>query len=410
MREKAHDNKYLVFISFFYLLLFQAPLTNIFSVFGYVDELIALVAVPLSILQLKKKLFKIRKKKDGILGLLIIFSIAGIVGNLKYNYQPIVSVALPDLFLCLKFWLAIYTGKILFAGLDLKRNGRGIFFHVKIVTILFCVLMLVDNMVHIFTANIRYGFRSTHLFYGLPTAFAAACAFLIAVLTIVRPYVSKSQKWFILLLALMCSSFRSKAFAAVVAFGLIYYFVFFRKKKITIKILLIFVPLILFMVGDQIEYYFFSDIQSDSARYQLLITSISIAKKSFPVGTGFGTFGSYMSAIHYSPVYQIYGISNVHGLIEGATYFTSDSFWPMILGETGIVGLIAIVIIIIRMLKELQKIKPIDLALYAGGLICMSYMLIISMAESAFVNPIAIPLAIVLGMIYGKRELVNKKK
>ena len=34
----------------------------------------------------------------------------------------------------------------------------------------------------------------------------------------------------------------------------------------------------------------------------------------------------------------------------------------------------------------------------------MSYMLIVSMAESAFVNLIAIPFAVILGMIYGKGE------
>ena len=96
----------------------------------------------------------------------------------------------------------------------------------------------------------------------------------------------------------MCSSLRSKAFAAVFVFCIIYYFVFIREKKITLKTFLIFVPVIVFMVGDQIEYYFFSDIQSDSARYQLLVTSLSIAKNSFPFGTGFGTFGSYMSAIY----------------------------------------------------------------------------------------------------------------
>ena len=134
------------------------------------------------------------------------------------------------------------------------------------------------------------------------------------------------------------------------------------------------------------------------------MASISIAKDSFPIGTGFGTFGSYMSAIYYSPVYRIYGISNVNGLIEGATYFTSDSFWPMILGETGIVGLISIVLVIIRMIKRLQKIKNLDLSLYASGLVCISYMLIISMAESAFVNPVAIPLALVLGLIYRQDE------
>lgn len=409
MRERVRDTNYIAFIILFYLLLFQAPLSNVIKVFGYVDELVAAIAIPFAILQLKRNEFKILKKKNGFLSVLIIFSIAGILGSMRYNYQPIGSVAIPDLFLCLKFWLAIYTGKILFSGLDLERNGRGIFFHVKVVTTLFCALAIIDNIAHIYTANIRYGIRSTHLFYDSPTAFVAACAFLIAVLTIVQPYVSRTRKWFVFLLILMCSSLRSKAFAAVVAFVLIYYFVFYRKKQLIFRTLLLFVPLILFMVSNQIEYYFFSDIQSDSARYQLLVTSISIAKDSFPIGTGFGTFGSYMSAIHYSPVYRIYGISNVHGLIEGATYFTSDSFWPMILGETGIVGLASIVIVIIRMIKRLQLIKDLDLALYAGGLVCISYMLIISMAESAFVNPIAIPLAIVLGLVYGKGEHATSK-
>lgn len=407
MGEKVHDGKYLLFVGVFYLLLFQSPLTNFFSGFGYSDELIALAAVPFSMFKLKKNEFRIKKRKDGLLIELIVFSTVGILGNLKYNYQPMASVALTDLFLCLKFWLAIYTGKALFTTMDLKKNSHGIFFHVKVMICLFCLLTLVDNVAHIFPANIRYGIRSTHLYYDSPTAFVAACAFLFAVLTIIKPYVDKTQKWFVLLVVLMCSSLRSKAFAAVFAFCTIYYFVFIRKKKITLRTLIIFALVILFMVRGQIEYYFFSDIKADSARYQLLVTALLIAKDSFPLGTGFGTFGSYMSAIHYSPVYRLYGISTVHGLIEGATYFTSDSFWPIILGETGVMGLVSIVIVLGNMLKRLQKIKKINLALYASGLVCMSYMLIISMAESAFVNPIAIPLAIVLGMIYGKGECVE---
>lgn len=376
---------------------------NCFPPFKYLDEIIALIAIPLYIIELKKKSFKVKAKTNVLIMALIVFSIAGMLGEIEYKYQPM-SAAMSDMFLCLKFWLTIYTGKILFSELNLKKIGKGVFFHVKVVTSLFCVLTLMDNMLHIFPANIRYGFRSTHLFYNNPTSFVAACAFLIAILMAIKPYVRKFQKWIAILLILMCSSLRSKAFAAVFVFCIIYYFVFIREKKITLKTFLIFVPVIVFMVGDQIEYYFFSDIQSDSARYQLLVTSLSIAKNSFPFGTGFGTFGSYMSAIYYSPVYRIYGISNVHGLIEGATYFTSDSFWPMILGETGIVGLTSIVIVIVCMLKRLQKIKTNDLALYAGGLVCMSYMLIVSMAESAFVNPIAIPFAVILGMIYGKGE------
>ena len=127
-------------------------------------------------------------------------------------------------------------------------------------------------------------------------------------------------------------------------------------------------------------------------------------KDYFPIGTGFGTFGSYMSAKNYSPLYQMYGISNVNGLIKGAAYFVSDSFWPMIAGQTGIVGLIAIIAVLCLMVVKIQKIKQWNKAMYAGGLMAMAYLLIVSMAESAFVNPVAIPLALVLGLIYGQDE------
>lgn len=38
---------------------------------------------------------------------------------------------------------------------------------------------------------------------------------------------------------------------------------------------------------------------SDLARYYLLATSIKIVEDHFPIGAGLGTFGSYMSAIHF---------------------------------------------------------------------------------------------------------------
>ena len=402
--KKTIEKRYLIFLILFYLLIFQTPLSSALSLFGYTDELIAAFAIPLFIIELKQRNFVLYKTKCGYAWLIFFFLIVGCLGNIIYKFQPVLKVALPSLFLSIKFWLAVYTGDKLFRRLNIQKHAGDIYLHIKFIIFMFCILLAVDNLVHIFPANIRYGLRSTQLFYGVPTGFAAICALLFSLLTIVRPYVKKTGKWYVALAILMVSTLRSKAFAAVLAFGLIYYFTYIRQKKITVKTLILFVPLAVFMVQDQIEYYFFSDIQFDSARYQLLITSIKIMKDYFPIGTGFGTFGSYMSAKSYSPLYQMYGISNVNGLVKDAAYFVSDSFWPMIAGETGIIGLIAIIAVICLMVIKIQKIKRYDKGMYASGLMAMAYLLIVSMAESAFVNPVAIPFALVLGMIYGQDE------
>ncbi|MDD6594886.1 MAG: hypothetical protein PUE27_00055 [Sharpea porci] len=402
--RKPIEKRYLVFLILFYLLVFQTPLSSILPFFGYTDEIIALSAISLFFIELKKRNFVIYLSKYGYAWLIFVFLVAGILGNTIYKFQPILSVAIPSLFLSIKFWLAVYTGTVLFRNLNIQKDAGHIYLHIRFTIMLFSVLFVVDNIVHIFPANVRYGLRSTQLFYGVPTGFAAVCAFIFALLTIIRPYVKRTGKWYLILALLMTSTLRSKAFAAVFAFGLIYYFTYIREKKITIKTLILFVPLVFLMVQDQIEYYFFSNIQSDSARYQLLTTSFKIMKDYFPIGTGFGTFGSYMSAKNYSPLYQMYGISNVNGLIKGAAYFVSDSFWPMIAGETGIVGLIAIIAVLCLMVVKIQKIKQWNKAMYAGGLMAMAYLLIVSMAESSFVNPVAIPLALVLGLIYGQDE------
>ncbi|WP_026490878.1 MULTISPECIES: O-antigen ligase family protein [unclassified Butyrivibrio] len=408
--DSSENNKCYLFIFLFYLLLFQNPLSHIIGLTKYIDEIIAIVAILLKMHELKAKKFVIRTNRDGFIGLLSIFVLMGVCGNIKYEYQPFFSVAIPDVFLCVKFWMAIYTSKYLFTNFNIEKCSQKLFIWcVKVPTFLFLILYILDNFIHIYPDNIRYGIRATHLFYSSPTGFVAACAFLISILMIIRPYIDKYYLYLVLLLLLMCSSLRSKAFVAATVFVLIQYFVYKKDKKIDYKTILLFLPLVVFITWDQIEFYYFSDIQDDSARFQLLVTSIEIAKNAFPLGSGFGTFGSYMSAINYSPIYYIYGLSNIHGLIEGETFFASDSFWPMILGQTGVIGLVCVIIIVVRMFKMIQRLREFDRSFYTCGLICLSYLLISSTAESAFVNPMAIPLAIMLGIIYGKLEKFERE-
>jgi hypothetical protein len=77
-----------------------------------------------------------------------------------------------------------------------------------------------------------------------------------------------------------------------------------------------------------------------SARTLLTRDSFSIALERFPFGAGFGRFGSETAASHYSPEYVARGYPAIWGL--GTTpqtgQFLTDTEWPAIVGETGLLG------------------------------------------------------------------------
>lgn len=83
---------------------------------------------------------------------------------------------------------------------------------------------------------------------------------------------------------------------------------------------------------------------SDQARTALYQTSVLIARDEFPLGVGLGRYGSGLSRDPYSPVYARYGLDQIDGLSPKHSSFVGDTFWPRILGETGVIGLIALLV------------------------------------------------------------------
>ena len=83
---------------------------------------------------------------------------------------------------------------------------------------------------------------------------------------------------------------------------------------------------------------------ADQARTALYQTSVVIARDEFPLGVGLGRYGSALSRDPYSPVYAQYGLDKIDGLSPKHSSFVGDTFWPRILGETGVIGLIALLV------------------------------------------------------------------
>lgn len=75
------------------------------------------------------------------------------------------------------------------------------------------------------------------------------------------------------------------------------------------------------------------------ARIRMTIDGFLLAVSSFPLGVGFGRFGSFTASDNYSPIYTDLGYERIWGLGQGDMgNFLSDTFWPAPLAETGILG------------------------------------------------------------------------
>lgn len=384
-----------------YFSVFRDWLSSRLLYVGYFDELIAVFAIPIILIRISENKLIIQKNNNSYWKYIFVLVISGITGSVLYKYQPI-KAGLSDVILCLKFWLAIEVGEYCFDGFSIEKKANSIFTHVRFLTLFLTFLIVFDHIHPIFRSTVRYGLRAEQLFYNHPTEFASVIIFLMIVIVMLRKKISSNKTMFYLMIlsALAATSLRTKIWGCILSFWMIYYFAYYRKKEIKISTVLFFVfPILIFISWDQIEYYFLGEIQQESARYQLLAKSIVIAKNHFPFGAGFGTFGSHYSTVYYSPVYYKYGLSKIYGLQKGYAYFVSDNFWPMILGQFGVIGFLGIFVAIYKLFNQINCLRKSNVVFYVAGLNILVYLLIESTAASSFVNPSAIPYALLLGYL-----------
>ena len=81
----------------------------------------------------------------------------------------------------------------------------------------------------------------------------------------------------------------------------------------------------------------------ETARTRLTVDSVTLAVQHFPFGVGFGRFGSAIAADDYSIEYARLGYETVRGLggpgnPNNHGRWLTDTQWPAIVGEAGIVG------------------------------------------------------------------------
>ena len=223
---------------------------------------------------------------------------------------------------------------------------------------------------------------------------------------------TKKNKWlyiaFIMAFGLLVSTIRRSIIGIIL--GVLFIMLFYRKFKIPKKYVYSFIVVIIltFIIfhgrfsniisGTEEEYGI-----SVHPRYFLYYGAYEIAKNKPLLGEGPGTYGSYVSIVTKSKIYEKYKIP-----VEDK--FKTDTFWAMILGEYGILGTIAFSLLLFTIFRNLliffpkNDNNPFLKGLYIGYIILFINYLVESSATAIYSR------SLYAFILFGGIGLLNKTK
>ncbi len=294
-----------------------------------------------------------------------LFLIAGIIGSL-IGRTPF-YIVISDMLIYLKGFMVFYIFAYLHYPEDKLRTQVRFFGGIGILILLLGGVelynpvgfrALIGNVTEI---DWRVGIPSVQSIFIHPELFGWFCGYIALFVFAFYLYKKKGSLLilFVLLILGVLISMRLKAIAALAVAVVSGLWIYSSRAKVKlIGLIGIMTALILFLFWTQIT----GVIQEQIEQYKnplkprnvLYKTGIMIAENHFPYGVGFGRFGGEVAARYYSPVYYRYKVNQVYGLWpEGR--FLRDTFWPMILGELGLVGFIAYAGVLIYLFRILLK-------------------------------------------------------
>lgn len=353
------DLQALIFWLFFNLFIFQKTIENYVSTASLIDEIVLIYVFFLYF-------FKgIRKVKKSITIYFILFLSISIFSNMTNGLARGIVPLTIDFLTSIKAYLFFVS----LMGVD-KR----VYIKVKNILIrtwLFIIptiffIGIINPFFNVFPSfDQRVGIPSYHFMLDNPGWYANVIICLLGIY-----YSSSYSAKYIYIMMLVISGYLSLRGKAVVAVSALVVLATGVRYKTKIKVnrfkgyleqiirpkktYAFTALLILFFMGlPQALHYFGGEV---TPRYLLVVTAIDIANDHFPFGAGLSTYGSPAAKIFYSPLYEEYGFSKIHGLSESNSQYLNDNFWPTIIGQSGYFGTIFYFLFFYLMLKELIKL------------------------------------------------------
>ena len=400
-KESSISNKdKIILISLFYFMIFQNVLENYFNIFGILDEAMSAAIVIIAIINIlsSRKKYVICKNNKKILVSVLALIIIGIIGNLKTDYQTMIP-ALKDAVCVLKGIITYVFIPLCLSNLNLDEYLTTMNNHLKFITGLVFLTVIANLLFDIFPYyEIRFGIKSQQIFFTHPTYLASFSVIIIILLSVNLREHEENKKYIILMLLVLASTLRFKSIAFIPIYMYLYYIVFKKQRKL--QLLDVGILCVLggvFAISQVMEYFN----NPDWARNVLTMNSLNIAKDNFPIGTGFGTYASWASGESYSNIYYDYNISTTWGISPDFYEFIADTFWPMIIGQFGVLGLGIYIYILLRIYKNIINNDNLDY--YFGQILALLYLIILSIAEASFSGPIVVVYMALIAVLGNKK-------
>lgn len=394
--------------AFYLLVLFENCLEGLIPQFRYADEILLFVLAAGAVFKAAAR----RGSLEGwnlfdwlLAGVFLLFLFVGTISTLLHSPGVPFSAVSKDVLLCGKFFAAFLCGKLLFLTADRDR----MFKRLRTVTHVTVTVIFVCGVLSLFVDlgmgdQIRYGLRSYQFLYTHYTFLVYAEVLMTAVLCTGR---ARKEGWYIAMaVGTMLLTLRTKAVIFCLVFLL---FLILEKYGHRIKIRYY---VLAAAAGTAAAWGKIAEYLSWGFTYNmrngLWMAGLKLAEAYFPLGSGFGSFGSNLS-YEYSPqIYYDLGLGSFQGFEHG-TPVLSDVFWPYIYGEFGVLGLLLFLFMMILLFKSLSSELDPDKARMRGANCIFAYLLVASTAEAVFTNSSGVFSAAILGICFRRTRAVQKE-
>lgn len=384
------------------LFAFQRALISFSGLFSYLDEGFVILVTAFWIVSVIKR-GAILKKDFYLVEMMLLLLIEGLFSNslsrvLNNSFAIVIDIiSIFKVFLSY-LWIKDKNcdgNKII---QDLAKIGRVI---VYIIVVSWILSQFVNT--GMMYRQVRHGIRSFMFVFNNSGNYSKFFYFLLPLLTADLKFgINRYKKITIVLACVMwMSSMRSRAFSFVAMYAMLA-FLYFRNNDRTKPgrfrwdYLIVIGIVALAFSFDQLIFYFTNDTQ---ARSLLLRNSIYVMKEYFPIGAGFGTYGSDVAAEYYSSLYNMLGFSSIYGMGKTNTIYLNDNYWPMIFGQFGIIGTVLIIGILLNIHKDIyEKIRK-DRYFFFSGMCAMLLLAISSIASKSYSEFSSICVFLLLGVM-----------
>lgn len=377
------------------LLLLQPILENAVPILSYIDETVMILALLYTaLLVMVRKEVKIESFK--VLFWLIILLLVGLVGNFITGANQPLAAIIQDIISNYKYFLFFIC---ILSAAELSNEQKSnlsdfISSTVRVLILIMFVFAILTQFVDIgMSGDTRYGIVSFK--FLLPNAaglntYCYSYAIMFSATLIKEGRLRKYSNLFVLMFIFVwLLTLRSRAFAFAAIYFVLYYLLIIKKtNRNNFKFkwyYLIPIVAIAFLLGwSTFEEYFINNTRQ--VRYVMAHTSVDIAKDYFPIGTGFGTFGTAASRTYYSEIYSRYLISSVWGIGQSTAYFILDQYWFGILGQFGIMGVAIVAKLIIDTYRQLWRQSEKNTSLQLATMVFIYTSLLASISAASYVQ------------------------